>query len=197
MTAKKPSVGAALEAWCTKCKDDKPHVVETLKKDGNVWRVRCEVCDGSHLFRLPKGAEGAGRAAGGSKKASGSKGKSRSQAVSEAEAQSAKEYVVGGDFSAGDVIRHARFGLGKVAEVRPGGKMVVGFEDGQRLLLCRDIPTVGKRRSAPPRVVVALVAPEEPVEVATEEADTPETLDVAGADEDAADDAIEGDDEEE
>jgi len=194
MTAKKLAVGAALEAWCTKCKEDKPHVVETVKKDGSAWKVQCEVCQGSHLYRAPRGPDGVAP----KKKSGGSKGKGKGPAVTEAEAAGAKEYVVGGDFAAGDVLRHARFGVGKVMEVRPGGKMLVAFPDGQRLLLCRDVPTVGKRRAAAlPRVLaVAVAAPvEEEAEPAAEDVDVE---DVAVDDvPEVSDDDIETDDEEE
>ena len=54
-TKKKYEIGKEVEAFCTKCKLDRLHAIETLKSDGNINRVLCRTCDGSHLFRRPKG----------------------------------------------------------------------------------------------------------------------------------------------
>lgn len=149
MAAKKYRVGAPIEAWCTKCKLDRESVIETLKSDGNINRVVCRTCEESHLFRRPKGAGGSsGKAKGSSKRRK--KGESP---ISEAEMVDAKPYAIEGEYSSGDVIQHAKFGHGRVVDVRPGGKMEVSFEEGPRLLLCKDVGVLlgGKRRAAPPK----------------------------------------------
>ena len=55
--------------------------------------------------------------------------------LTEAEAAKAKPYALDGDFAAGDFIKHKKFGPGKVLELRSGGKMEVGFEDGPKVLV--------------------------------------------------------------
>ena len=55
MATKKREVGTEVEAYCTKCKLDRLHVISTLKSDGNINKVMCRTCDGTHLFRLPEG----------------------------------------------------------------------------------------------------------------------------------------------
>ena len=128
--AKNYVVGAEIEAWCTKCKLDRLHTIEVLKSDGNINKVICKTCEGSHLFRRPKGD--------GTKVPAPSRRRKKGQVILSAdEITDAKPYALDGAFAAGDIIQHAKFGPGKVKEVRPGGKMEVGFECGAKLLVCR------------------------------------------------------------
>ena len=128
-TKKNYVVGKEIEAYCTKCKIDRLHAIETLKSDGNINRVICKTCDGSHLFRRPKGD--------GTKKAPSKRRKKGAVTVTPEELTKAKPYKLDGAFEVGDIIKHATFGPGSVLEVRPGGKMEVGFENGPKLLVCR------------------------------------------------------------
>lgn len=135
MATKKYKVGAEVEALCTKCKMDRLHAIETLKSDGNINRVICKTCQGSHLFRRPKGA-------GAKKTKTTRRRKKGAVVVGDAELAKAKPYKMDGNFAVGDVIQHKKFGPGSVVDVRSGGKMEVGFEDGSKLLVC------GKGKSA-------------------------------------------------
>ena len=56
--------------------------------------------------------------------------------VSEEDLAKAKPYAQDGVFQVGDIIRHRKFGPGSVLEVKPDGKMEVGFETGSKLLVC-------------------------------------------------------------
>lgn len=167
MTAKKLTVGAHLEAWCTKCKEDRDHVVETVKSDGAANKVRCGFCDGSHLYRAPKGAAApakAAKAAGAKGESKPKSGKSKDGQVTEAEQAKAKPYAMDREFAVGDVISHAKFGFGRVTALKAGGKMEVSFGGGARLLVCKDIGSLLLKRSRGAiRVVqeVALVEEEE------------------------------------
>ena len=127
MATKKREIGADVEAFCAKCKADKPHVITTLKSDGNINRVTCGECEDEHLFRLPKGD---------GKKKPSKRRKKGAVAVSEADLKKAKPYKLDGVFKVGDIITHKAFGPGSVIEIRSGGKMDVGFEDGGKTLVC-------------------------------------------------------------
>jgi hypothetical protein len=142
MTKKKYDVGAEIEAYCTKCKIDRLHAIETLKSDGNINRVICRTCEGSHLFRRPKGD--------GTKKPRATASKRRKKGavmVAEEDLAKAKPYAMDGAFEVGDIIQHTKFGPGSVLEVRTSGKMEVGFESGGKLLVCRNpaTPKAAKR----------------------------------------------------
>lgn len=126
-TKTKREIGAPVEAFCMNCKADRPHVISTLKSDGNINRVTCGECDDVHLFRLPKGD--------GKKKPSRRRRKGAVE-VSEADLKKAKPYKLDGVFKVGDIIKHKAFGPGSVLEIRSGGKMEVGFEDGSKTLVC-------------------------------------------------------------
>ena len=127
MGTKKYEVGAEIEAWCTKCKVDRLHVIETLKSDGNINRVLCRTCEGSHLFRRPKNA---------AKPAPAKRRKKGEVVLTEAELSKAKPYSLAGNFDVGDIIKHKTFGPGKVLAVKTREKIEVGFETGPKLLVC-------------------------------------------------------------
>jgi hypothetical protein len=125
----KREVGAEVEAYCTKCKMDRLHVISTLKSDGNINKVMCRTCDGTHLFRLPK-SDGT--------KTSAKRRRKGAVVVSDADLKKAKPYAMDATFKVGDIIQHPTFGPGSVLEVRSGGKVEVGFESGGKTLVCRD-----------------------------------------------------------
>ena len=127
MPVKKREVGAEVEAYCTKCKMDRLHVISTLKSDGNINRVMCKTCEGVHLFRLPKEAK---------KKKPKRRRKKGAVIVPEGDLKKAKPYKLDGTFKVGDVIQHKVFGPGSVTEIRSGGRMEVGFEMGAKVLVC-------------------------------------------------------------
>jgi len=124
------SGGSEVEAYCTKCKLDRLHAIETLKSDGNINRVICRTCEGSHLFRRPKSSTA-------KKTRSTSKARKKGAVtVAEADLAKAKPYKMDGVYAVGDIIQHKHFGPGSILVVRPDGKMEVGFETGSKLLVC-------------------------------------------------------------
>lgn len=125
-------VGKEIEAYCTKCKIDRLHVIESLKTDGTINRVLCRTCGGSHQFRRPKSeAAGARR----SPRTTARRRAKGAVILTPEEAAGAKRYTMDGHFEVGDIIRHTTFGSGKVVEVRSDGKIEVGFETGGKLLV--------------------------------------------------------------
>ena len=132
MSTDKYTVGAEIEAYCTKCQLDRTHAIETLKSDGNINRVICRTCTGIHRFRRPKSEAKKPRAAG-----TGKRRKKGATTVTPEELAKATQYKLDGVFKVGEVIQHKKFGPGKVLEVRSGGRIEVGFEDGSKTLVCR------------------------------------------------------------
>ena len=131
VSTKKRDVGAEVDAFCTKCKIDRRHVIATLKSDGNINKVMCRTCDGTHLFRLPKGD---------GKKTSAKRPKKGAVVLTAADLAKAKPYAMDAVFKVGNIIQHAKFGPGIVLEVRSDGKMEVGFESGGKTMVCRSAP---------------------------------------------------------
>ena len=121
------TVGADVDASCKKCAEDRQHVIASLKSDGNIHKVTCRTCEGTHLFRRPKALL--------AKKKASPRRKKGAVTLTEAEAAKAKAYALDGEFNVGDFVKHNKFGPGKVLELRSGGKMEVGFEDGPKLLV--------------------------------------------------------------
>lgn len=134
-TDAKYTVGAEIEAYCTKCQLDRTHAIETLKSDGNINRVICRTCTGIHRFRRPKSEAAKKRSR--SKSAAAKRRKKGAISVTPEEMAKAAPYKLDGVFKVGDVIQHKKFGPGKVLEVRSGGRMEVGFEEGSKTLVCR------------------------------------------------------------
>lgn len=126
MSTKKREVGTEVEAYCTKCKMDRQHVISTLKSDGNINKVMCHTCEGIHLYRLPKSSP---------KKTPAKRRVKGAVIVSEADLKKAKPYSMEATFKVGDIIQHSTFGPGAIVELRPAGKMEVGFEFGSKTLV--------------------------------------------------------------
>jgi hypothetical protein len=127
-------VGAEIEAYCTKCQLDRTHAIETLKSDGNINRVICRTCTGIHRYRrtLAEGAKTPRAKGTGTRRR-----KKGATTVTTDELTKASPYKLDGVFKVGDIIQHRRFGPGKVLEVRSGGRIEVGFEEGSKTLVCR------------------------------------------------------------
>jgi hypothetical protein len=107
---------------------DRLHTIEALKSDGNINKVVCQTCQGSHLYRRPKSAAAQSSAA--------RRRRAGAVTVTEAEMKNAKPYAMDKVFRVGDIVDHPTFGPGKVLEVRPGGRMDVGFAAGGKRLVC-------------------------------------------------------------
>jgi hypothetical protein len=141
---KAPEVGGEIEAYCTKCKTDTRHVIVALD-GGEVKRVECMSCGGQHNYRKPKSAVAAPKT---KKKATGERKSKAHHAVVlvdeptwiaslKAAAGSVRDYKQDGVFENGQVIAHAKFGMGRVEDVLRN-KMKVAFREGAKLLICRD-----------------------------------------------------------
>jgi hypothetical protein len=136
-----PKTGGDTLAWCTKCKMDLAHVIVSMIGPRPA-KVICKTCKSQHNFRSARGdldLPGMPR-----------KPKPRAAAVPKTTVRAADywekkmaektaaplmPYAPKEVFQLGDVIKHAQFGVGIVEEVRKGGKMVVLFREGDKLLV--------------------------------------------------------------
>jgi len=112
---KKPQLGGDVDAYCGKCKDTREHVIAALNDSGQIERVQCRTCQSNHLYR-----ERSTRSA--TSRASATPRASRKEAASADTLPEGplRKYSMQVRFALGDRIDHPRFGIGVVAEVRPG-----------------------------------------------------------------------------
>lgn len=137
------SVGADIEAMCSKC-GDVWHVV-VAKVGPDIVKVQCKECHGYHRYRKP-GAPAGGRKARTSQTAARRAtarpaGRSASQTAAAAAATfrpdttaPTRPYTMRETFRQGEQISHPRFGIGLVEQSSEPGKMAVLFADGRRVL---------------------------------------------------------------
>lgn len=153
--AKPPRAGGEIDAYCTKCRMDLNHRIVAMVGD-DVKRVKCLTCDGEHNYRRPmaerekekerkalaKEAHGAtstrSRASGPRTERGGASKLNAKQlwerSIAGQPPTAFKAYNVKSTFSAGELLRHARFGDGVVARVIDAQKVEVLFEDGPKTM---------------------------------------------------------------
>lgn len=133
--ARKPEIGAEVEALCPKCKGATVHVIEVIKTP-ELMKVMCKTCLNSHRFRPPKGG-----AAKSLKTPKVKKPKLDPQTREErkwnrmlehADREKAVSYTMNSSFTENDVIDHTKFGVGVVVKILDHGKITVIFQDGLR-----------------------------------------------------------------
>lgn len=152
-TTKQPRAGGEIDSYCTKCKLDLTHriiamVGETVKK------VECKTCGSHHLYRRPKGEQpppgmrppSRARAAAGSSGRAGGERLTAAQKLEREQTQSWEKAIAGQSasafkayritltFSAGELVRHAKFGDGVVSRVLDHQKVEILFQDGPRTM---------------------------------------------------------------
>ncbi len=138
------SVGADIESTCRKC-GDVWHVIVAMV-DGDIAKVQCKECGGSHRYKEPGGATAKSKAA---PKAAKKKKKAMTAAEKKAAAAAkpkthatvdadlskpTRPYKFSDSFASGERIDHVKFGVGVVEDVLDGGKIEVFFSDGRRVL---------------------------------------------------------------
>lgn len=155
MTTKKPKTGGEIDAYCTKCRLDLTHRIIAMVGEA-VKKVECKTCGSHHLYRRPKTERDAAHARLAKKaedrKAAASGGGSKSARAERAEraereqtlvwehaiagqpSTAFKPYRITLSFSAGDLIRHSKFGDGVVKRILDAGKVEILFKDGPRTM---------------------------------------------------------------
>jgi len=136
-----PKTGGDTLAWCTKCKMDLAHVIVSMIGPCPA-KVICKTCKSQHNFRssqgdlaLPGMPRKKTKPRNTVPKATVRAADYFDQKLSQKSAAPMLPYTPKEVFQQGDVIKHTQFGVGIVEEVRKGGKMVVLFREGDKLLV--------------------------------------------------------------
>lgn len=130
-----PKVGVDTLSYCGKCKMELAHVIVSMMGTKPA-KVICKTCKSQHNY---KGGAPVSRSRSSTPKTRVPKTTVRAaeyweQKMAASKAQP-RNYSVKETFKAGDVINHAQFGAGIVEEVRMGGKILVLFRVGDKVLV--------------------------------------------------------------
>ena len=127
------SAGDPIEARCTKCRANNPHVIVTLV-EAAPEKVQCTICSRQHKYRLPSVPK------------KPSVRRSVDPTVAERKewellrpnmnCKDAKAYSMTGNYKVKALIDHPVFGLGLVQRVAGAQKVEVLFEDGKKMMRC-------------------------------------------------------------
>jgi hypothetical protein len=115
------TVGGAIDAYCSKCKSVKSHVLVALK-GGRPAKTECGTCGSVHAYR----------------KTAPDTSKKRSpfeDAMDGRDTSKAIPYKLDRKFNLSDVVKHKSFGIGLVTRVISDKKMEVLFEQSTKLLI--------------------------------------------------------------
>lgn len=134
--------GDEVDSKCTKCKMVLAHTIVAMVGD-QIARVKCNTCSGEHAYRPPPSASEA--------TAKKRRAERKSAAIEKLGARSTPEdydaLIKGRDLSKPtsygknmelerhDVIKHTKFGVGMVTELKEGLKAHVAFPEGGRVLI--------------------------------------------------------------
>ncbi|MGE4299663.1 MAG: hypothetical protein AB7E47_16715 [Desulfovibrionaceae bacterium] len=149
MSETRHSVGDIIDSKCGTCKDVRRHTIMAIV-EGTVVKVQCNTCGGMHKYRPPISETPARAARAAAPKKAGTKApkaprtsKAAQLLQDEWEALSIKndaakavDYTSTTPFTAGDMVRHSKFGLGFVKKTFKPNKMEVLFKEGIKLMLC-------------------------------------------------------------
>ena len=128
------SAGDSIEARCTKCRKNNPHIIITMSETGPT-KVQCTICSRQHKYRPPSPIK--------------KPAVSRAAQLKEAERQEwvtlretmnrvkASAYHMTESYKIKTLINHPVFGLGLVQRVTGTQKMEVLFEDGKKTMRCK------------------------------------------------------------
>ena len=128
------SVGDKIEARCTKCRKNSPHLVVSLA-DGHPEQVQCRTCDRQHKFRPPTKVRKVSMKSVAEKRAA--EHEKWEKAGSDAKAAKARAYSMNEDYKIDTLIDHPTFGIGVVQRVLGARKMEILFAEGVKLMRCK------------------------------------------------------------
>lgn len=133
--------GGEVDSYCGRCKLMLEHTILAMQAGEPVQTI-CNTCKSQHRYRPhPPGQGPAPKRS--RQKASGTWAetpkarppKAWQEAVAGKDLSRSDPYSPQATFEAGQVIMHGKFGLGIVMGTKPGGKIIVVFEDDTRLFV--------------------------------------------------------------
>ena len=136
MASRKWRPGDEIEAYCTKCRLNLNHIIVAVIKNAPE-RVKCMTCEGEHKYRPPKVKASKKKTGKTAKKKSSKKEQSSSKGpnLTAEEIEKAVVYSCDGVFKEGEILKHKKFGTGKITSILSTTKMEVSFQDGTRILI--------------------------------------------------------------
>ena len=127
------ATGDPIEARCTKCRANNPHVIITMAEEGPA-KVQCDICSRQHKYRPPSAPKKpAVRRVVDPKVA---ERKEWETLRPEMNTKDAKSYAMTGSYKVNSLINHSAFGIGLVQRIAGTQKIEVLFEDGKKLMRC-------------------------------------------------------------
>ena len=128
--------GDEVDSKCTKCKMMLAHTIVAMVGDA-IARVKCNTCGGEHAYRPPPSASEATAKRRRAERKAGDKSAPAAAGdyqglVKGRDLSSAAAYSPSMELSRNDVIKHPKFGVGLVTELREGNK---AFPEGGRILV--------------------------------------------------------------
>lgn len=133
-----PKVGGDILAYCGKCKQEIAHVIVAMV-DRRPARVQCKTCHSPHAYRLNTSAvkKTRNRVTGelAPKKVTVRNADYWQTKINEKKNAPMLAYKPTQTFKKGDLVQHAKFGLGLVEEVKIDRKILVLFRDEERTLV--------------------------------------------------------------
>ena len=105
--------GDDVDARCGKCKDVRTHAIIAMTTSGQIERVQCRTCQGTHNYKNPAPK----KAAASSSTRATTSGSSRASS-SVVPSGPTRQYSPRESFQVGDQISHPNFGIGLVSDVR-------------------------------------------------------------------------------
>ncbi len=128
MIVARPVVGSTIEARCTRCCQNLPHTVISVKEN-HLHRVQCAQCDWEHSYRPPLSLSTASMES--------SSGASEWQKLKATFAgRKAIRYSITRNYEVEALIDHPHFGLGLVRRIKGKYMVEVLFESGAKLMRC-------------------------------------------------------------
>lgn len=131
-------VGGDIDSYCTRCKMLLGHTILAMVGD-RVARVRCNTCQGEHVYKSGAPGEAKPRASSGTgTRSTGTRAKAEvisfDDTIASKDVGNAKAYSVNEKFALDQVIDHPTFGRGFVSAVRPD-KVDVTFKSFVKTLV--------------------------------------------------------------
>lgn len=131
MISTTPTIGASLQARCTKCRKMTKHTIVTIGADHHPAEVQCSKCRQTSIAKKP-----VDRRAMNSLKAQREEWAVLQQEMNTAPAQ-ATDYSMTASYKVKALLNHSVFGLGQVQRISGSQKMVVLFADGEKVMRCK------------------------------------------------------------